>query len=107
MIALNAIENDEDFLENLNTRDYRAQVREQKDEILQSIRRRIVRETRRASFFGSNEVKKMSSFLERFTQGITQEERFFLKVSIVDSPILILSSIEFAEYPSFDYAKDV
>ena len=83
MIALNAIENDEDFLENLNTRDYRAQVREQKDEILQSIRRRIVRETRRASFFGSNEVKKMSSFLELFTQGITQEERSFLKVSIV------------------------
>ena len=55
--ALDASGKNKDFLEDLNLYNYKGQVKEQKDEILTSIRRRIVRETGRASLLGSKEAK--------------------------------------------------
>ena len=70
--ALDKNKKDEEFLLKFDAKDYTAQAKKAKDEILESIRWGVVRETGRASILGSKKAKKMRSFLEVFIQGLTQ-----------------------------------
>ena len=51
----------------------------------------------------------MATFLEQFIQGLTTEERYFFRISVMDTPIqvLILNNLEFTEYLSPDYRKNI
>lgn len=63
------------------------------------------------SFPELKKKKKISSFLELSIQGMSQEERYVMKVIIIDAPVQvhILNGIweEFLEYLSFDYGENV
>ena len=86
---------------------YKAQIEETKREILKFVRKRLAAETNRAAILGSTEVKKMATFLEQFIQGLTTEERYFFRISIIYTPIqvLILNNLEFTKYLPVLYFK--
>ena len=66
---------------------YKAQIRETKADILRFTRKRLVSETRHAAILGSVESRKIATFLEKFLQGFTTEERYFFRISVIETPI--------------------
>ena len=87
---------------------YKTQVIKAKDDILRLARKRLVSEARNSAILGSAESEKIRTFLEMFIQGCTTEERYFFRISVMDTPmhILILNSTEFMEYLSSDYREN-
>ena len=87
---------------------YQEQVLKAKKKILQSIRQRLVYKYRSAARLGSIEGKKMGTFIEACTQGFSIEERYFLKISLMETPIkiLIVNNDEYIKYLRSDYREN-
>ena len=87
---------------------YQKQVLKAKKKILQSIRQRLVYKCRSAAHLGSIEGKKMGTFIENCTQGFSIEERYFLKISLMETPmkILIVNNDEYIKYLISDYREN-
>ena len=86
---------------------YQNQVLEAKKDVLHSSRKRLLCASRSATHLGSIEGQKMGGFIEVFTQGFCIEERYFLKMSLMETPmtILIVNSDEYIKYLSSDYRE--
>ena len=105
--VLEKSENDAEFLRkiHLTPERYNSQVEFQKSEVLGLARKRLASEVRKSSTMGSAESEKTRTFLEMFRQLCTTEERYFFRMSVIDTPMhmLILNNTEFIEYLSHDY----
>ena len=91
----------------LTPQKYKAQVIKAKDEILRFVRNRLVAETRNATALGSVDSEEVRTFLEQFMQELTVEERYFFRISVIDTliQVLIFDSTEFLQHLSPNYQK--
>ena len=87
---------------------YKSQVMKTKREILRVARKRLVSESRYAATLGSVEAEKMATFIEMFRQGCTTEERYFMRMSLIETPIkiLIVNTDEYINFLSKDYREN-
>ena len=85
---------------------YKAQVMKAKRKILCVAR--LVSESRYAFTLGSIESEKMATFIEMFRQGCTTEERYFMRMSLIETPmkILIVNTDEYMKFLSRDYREN-
>lgn len=100
---------DEMFSQKLIARElYQKQVLKRKKKISGSIRQRLVYKCRLAASLGSIEGKKMGTFIEACTQGFSAEERYFIKITLRETPMrrLIVNNKEYMKHMSPDYEKN-
>jgi hypothetical protein len=72
--------------ESFSQQKYKAQVMKAKEEILDHSRKRLLAQIQYAQTLGSVEAEKIATFLELFMQGCTLEERYFVRISLIDIP---------------------
>ena len=102
-------EKDTKFFEKfVNQKEYVSQVSEHKRKLSNSLRRRLAKKCRLASNRRFIERKKMGTFMEACTQGFSIEERFFIKVTLSETPIriLIVNNDEYMKHISPDYKEN-